>query len=175
VYKRAYGTPATALIHGPATFGGIGEACVTAIEALNVMYDDKLLENADAMGVYLKSELQKLMQKYPKLIKDVRGRGMMMGLELHDLSSAMPTAVTPLLAPLDEKLKGSLSGFIGSAMLRDHNVLVAFTEYNRNVIRLQPPLTVTSKHIDVFIQALDAVLARGLTRIIMDFVKSQRG
>ncbi|MEE9320244.1 MAG: aspartate aminotransferase family protein [Granulosicoccus sp.] len=175
VYKRAYGTPATALIHGPATFGGIGEACVTAIEALNVMYDEKLLENTDAMGAYLTSELQRLMQKYPKLIKDVRGRGMMMGLELHDLSSAMPKAVTPLLAPLDEKLKGSLSGFIGSAMLREHNVLVAFTEYNRNVIRLQPPLTVTSKHIDIFIQALDAVLARGLTRIIMDFVKSQRG
>ncbi len=45
---KAYGKPKTALIHGPATFGGIGEACVTAIEALNVLYDEDLMGNASA-------------------------------------------------------------------------------------------------------------------------------
>ena len=46
VYMKAYGTPKTALIHAPATFGGIGEACITAIEALNVLYDEGLIDNA---------------------------------------------------------------------------------------------------------------------------------
>jgi acetylornithine/succinyldiaminopimelate/putrescine aminotransferase len=46
-----------------------------------------------------------------------------------------------MVALLDDKLKGSLSGFVGAELLRDHNVLVAFTEYNRNVIRLEPPLS----------------------------------
>ena len=45
-----------------------------------------------------------------------------------------------MVAMLDDKLKGSLSGFVGSLLLRDYGVLVAFTEYNRNVIRLEPPL-----------------------------------
>ncbi len=175
IYMKAYGKPATALIHGPATFGGIGESCITAIEALNVMYDEQLMENAEAVGAYMKSELQRLQAKYPKLIKDVRGRGFMMGLEFQDFSQTMPVAVRPALSMLDEKLKGSLSGFIGSALLRDHDVLVAFTEYNRNVVRLQPPLIATRENVDMFITALDKVLSGGVIKIVTDFIKSQRG
>ncbi|MEO0545734.1 MAG: aminotransferase class III-fold pyridoxal phosphate-dependent enzyme, partial [Pseudomonadota bacterium] len=175
IYMKAYGKPSTALIHGPATFGGIGEACITSIEALNIMYDDALMENATTVGAYMKSELQRLQEKHPKLIKDVRGRGFMMGLEFHDFSRTMPAAVRPMLAVLDDKLKGSLSGFIGSALLRDHDVLVAFTEYNRNVIRLQPPLITTKEHVEKFITAFDTVLSGGVVKIVKDFVLSQRG
>ena len=46
IYMKAYGTPKTAMIHAHATFGGIGEACITAIETLNVLYDEDLIENA---------------------------------------------------------------------------------------------------------------------------------
>ena len=175
IYMKAYGKPATALIHGPATFGGIGEACITAIEGLNIMYDEKLMENAAEVGAYLKAELEKLLVKYPKIIKDVRGRGFMIGLEFQDFSRTMPAAVKPMLKLMDEKLKGSLSGFIGSALLRDHDVLVAFTEYNRNVVRLQPPLIATRENVDQFITALDAVLSGGVVKIVTDFIKSQRG
>ena len=175
IYMKAYGHHNDALIHGPATFGGIGEACITAIEALNIMYDDALMENAAEVGGYMKSELERLAQKYPKLIKDVRGRGFMLGLELQDFSQTLPMAVRAGVSLLDEKLKGSLSAFIGSALLRDHDVLVAFTEYNRNVIRLQPPLITTRENVDTFIKALDTVLGGGVVKIVTDFLKSQRG
>ena len=175
IYMKAYGKPATALIHGPATFGGIGESCITAIETLNVMYDENLMENATVVGAYMKEHLLALKEKYPKLIKDVRGRGFMLGLEFQDFSTTMPMAVRPALSVLDEKLKGSLSGFIGSALLRDHDVLVAFTEYNRNVVRLQPPLITTRENVDQFITALDKVLSGGVVKIVTDFVRSQRG
>jgi acetylornithine/succinyldiaminopimelate/putrescine aminotransferase len=175
IYMKAYGKKENALIHGPATFGGIGESCITAIEALNVMFDEQLMENAQDVGAYMKAELQKLQEKYPKLIKDVRGRGFMMGLEFQDFSQTMPMAVRPALSLMDEKLKGSLSGFIGSALLRDHDVLVAFTEYNRNVVRLQPPLITQREHVDMFITALDKVLSGGVIKIVTDFIKSQAG
>ena len=174
IYMKAYGKPATALIHGPATFGGIGESCITAIETLNVMFDEDLLENATVVGAYMKSELERLQQKYPQLIKDVRGRGFMLGLEFQDFSKTMPAILRPALSLLDDKLKGSLSGFIGSALLRDHDVLVAFTEYNRNVVRLQPPLITTRGHVDQFIAALDTVLSAGVVNIVKDFIKSQK-
>ena len=61
-----------------------------------------------------------------------------------------------MVSLLDDKLKGSLCGFIGSLMLRDHATLVAFTEYNRNVIRLEPPLIAREEHIDAFLKAFDA-------------------
>ena len=173
IYMKAYGTPKTAMIHAMATFGGIGEACVTSIEALNVLYDEHLIDNAAEVGDYLLERLREVQSRYPALVKDVRGKGMMVGLEFHDFSQTMPAVLRPVLAMLDEKLKGSLPGFIGSHLLRDHRVLVAFTEYNRNVIRLEPPLICERQHVDAFIKALDEVLSRGIVRIVRDFVKAQ--
>ncbi|WP_245419481.1 aspartate aminotransferase family protein [Phyllobacterium salinisoli] len=173
VYMKAYGTPKTALIHAMATFGGIGEACITAIEGLNVLYDEHLIDNSAAVGDYLVERLKALQEKYPSLIKEVRGQGLMVGLEFHDFSKSVPVVLRPVLAMLDDKLKGSLPGFIGSHLLRDHAVLVAFTEYNRNVVRLEPPLICERAHVDQFIAALDEVLSRGIVRIVKDFVKAQ--
>ncbi|PHP67520.1 aspartate aminotransferase family protein [Zhengella mangrovi] len=173
LYMKAYGSPKTAMIHAQATFGGIGEACVTAIEALNVLYDDDLIDNAAVTGGYLIDELKRLQEKYPRLVKDVRGKGFMVGLEFHDFSQTLPAMLRPVVSVLDEKLKGSLSGFIGALLLRDHDTLVAFTEYNRNVIRLEPPLIATKAHVGDFIAALDELLGRGVTGIVKDFIKSQ--
>ncbi|WP_274424463.1 aspartate aminotransferase family protein [Chelativorans sp. YIM 93263] len=175
VYMKAYGTPKTAMIHAMATFGGIGEACVTAIEGLNVLYDEALMQNAEATGDYLIRRLNELKEKYPRIIKDVRGRGCMVGLEFQDFSHTLPAMLRPMVGMLDEKLKGSLSGFLGALLLRDYDILVAFTEYNRNVIRLEPPLIVTRENVDTLISALDSLLARGVVSIVKDFVKSQVG
>ncbi|MBD9375314.1 aspartate aminotransferase family protein [Rhizobium sp. ARZ01] len=173
VYMKAYGTPKTAMIHAMATFGGIGEACITSIEALNVLYDEQLIDNAAEVGEYLLERLRELQARYPSLLKDVRGKGMMVGLEFHDFSQTMPMVLRPVIAMLDDKLKGSLPGFIGSHLLRDHGVLVAFTEYNRNVIRLEPPLICERSHVDDFIKALDEVMSRGIIRIVKDFIAAQ--
>jgi acetylornithine/succinyldiaminopimelate/putrescine aminotransferase len=173
VYMKAYGTPKTAMIHAAATFGGIGEASITAIEALNVLYDEGLIDNAAATGAYLLERLQALKAKHPKIVKDVRGKGFMIGLEFHDFSQTLPMVLRPIVSVLDDKLKGSLSGFVGALLLRDYDVLVAFTEYNRNVIRLEPPLICQPEHVDRFVDALDSLLSRGIVSIVKDFVKSQ--
>lgn len=175
VYMKAYGTSKTAMIHAMATFGGMGEACVTAIEGINVLYDEHLIDRAADSGDYLLERLQALKEKYPKIIKDVRGKGLMVGLEFQDFSQTLPMVLRPVVSVLDDKLKGSLSGFIGALLLRDYDVLVAFTEYNRNVIRLEPPLICERSHVDQFIAALDELLGRGIVRIVKDFVGSQIG
>lgn len=179
VYMKAYGSSDTALIHGPATFGGIGEASITAIEGLNILYDDKLIENAASQGQYLLEQLRALQDKYPKMIKDVRGQGLMIGLELQDISQTLPAVVKPMVEVLDDKLKGSLVGFVVALLLRDYQVLVALTEYNRNVIRLEPPLICQQEHIDQFIRSLDDLLGRGVVGIVKDFIaataKNQMG
>ncbi|OLP60075.1 aminotransferase class III [Xaviernesmea oryzae] len=175
IYMKAYGSPKTAMIHAQATFGGIGEACITAIEALNILYDENLIENSAVQGAYLLSRLQALQAKYPKIIKEVRGQGLMIGLEFQDFSQTLPLVLRPVVSVLDDKLKGSLSGFIGALLLRDYATLVAFTEYNRNVIRLEPPLICGREHVDQFVESLDDLLGRGIIRIVKDFVGSQIG
>ena len=175
VYMKAYGTNKTAMIHAMATFGGIGEASITSIEAINLLYDEGLIDNSAEVGDYLLEKLRGLQAKYPTLLKDVRGRGLMVGVEFHDFSQTLPLVLRPVVAALDDKLKGSLPGFIGSHLLRDHGVLVAFTEYNRNVIRLEPPLICTRENVDEFITALEEVLSRGVVKIVTDFVRAQVG
>ncbi len=170
VFMKAYGTPKKALVHAPATFGGIGEGCLTSIEALNVLYDDDLIENAEAQGNYLISRLKALQAKYPVLLKDVRGQGLMVGVEFNDISSTMPFGLKQMIALLDDKLKGSLCGFVGALMLAQKDCLVAFTEYNRNVIRLEPPLTISSAHVDQFVDSFDEVLSRGVVGIVTGYL-----
>lgn len=172
IFMKAYGSPKTAMMHGPATFSGMGEACCTAIEALNVLYDEGLIDNAAEQGAYLLDRLHELQRKYPKIIKEVRGKGLMVGLELADISQTLPLGVKHLVSVLDERLKGSLCGFVGALLFRDYDVLVAFTEYNRNVIRLEPPLIVGRAEIDRFIEAFDDLLSRGVGRIVGDYVRA---
>jgi len=73
---------------------------------------------------------------------------------------------------LDDKLKGSLCGFTDALLLAKHDVLVAFTEYNCNVIRIEPPLNMTREQADAFLTALDAVLAKGVTGIVKDHIST---
>lgn len=166
IHTKAYGPSKVALIHGPATFSGMGEGCVTAIEALNVLYDEKLIENSASSGARLLAGLQKLQQAYPRLIKEVRGMGLMIGIEFTDLSDTLPFGMRQMVSLLDDKLKGSLCGFTGALMLREHDTLVAFTEYNRNVIRLEPPLIASAEHVDAFLKSFEAILDAGVTGII---------
>jgi len=154
-----------------ATFGGMGEACISAIEGLNVLYEEDLMGNAQRQGDYLIERLNGLRAKYPSLLKEIRGRGLMIGIEFNDISETMPFGLKHMVALLDDKLKGSLCGFVGALLLKDYDVLVAFTEYNRNVIRLEPPLIATREDCDRFIDAFDDLLGRGITRIVTDYLR----
>jgi acetylornithine/succinyldiaminopimelate/putrescine aminotransferase len=170
VFMKAYGAPKTALVHAPATFGGIGEGCATSIEALNILYDENLIENAAGQGDYLLTRLKALVAKYPSLLKEARGQGLMIGVEFNDISQALPFGLKQMVALLDDKLKGSLCGFFGALMLAQKGMLVAFTEYNRNVIRLEPPLTITKEHVDAFVDAFDEILSRGVVGIVKGYL-----
>jgi acetylornithine/succinyldiaminopimelate/putrescine aminotransferase len=171
VFVKAYGTSKTALVHGPATFAGMGEACATAIEALHTLYDEELIDNAAAQGAYLQERLGALKRKHPGLIADIRGRGLMVGLEMTNISKSMPRGFRTLVSMLDERLRGGLAAIVGSLLLHEYDVLVAFTEYDRNVIRLEPPLIVQREHVDQLADSLDDLLSRDFTRIAMDYVR----
>jgi acetylornithine aminotransferase len=105
------------------TFGGNHLACAAAIAVLDVIKDENLIENAVAMGAYLKEQL-----KDCKGIKEVRGEGLMIGIELE-----------AQYADLRNKLLFESHIFTGGA--------------KNNVMRLLPPLSVSKKEIDIFIEA----------------------
>jgi len=115
-FKPVYGMLGT-------TFGGNHLACAAALAVLEVMEQDKLMDNAAAIGDYLITELKKL----PK-INEVRGRGLMIGIELPD--------------ELKEVKKN---------LLFKHNIFTG--EAKPNVIRLLPALNITKVEADIFLKA----------------------
>ncbi|WP_270089371.1 aspartate aminotransferase family protein [Sphingobacterium sp. SYP-B4668] len=107
------------------TFGGNHLACAAAMAVLEVMKEDNLMRNAEVVGNYLIGELRKMDR-----IKEVRGRGLMIGIDL-------PEELSTLKKDLLEKDRI----FTGEA--------------KPNVIRLLPALNITTAHADQFLEALD--------------------
>ena len=106
------------------TFGGNHLACAAAIAVLNVIEEESLVNNAKMMGQYLQLELKKI-----KSIKAIRGRGLMLGIELQ-----------PEHADVRNRLLFESHIFTGGA--------------KNGVMRLLPPLTITKEDIDMFLSEL---------------------
>jgi acetylornithine aminotransferase len=107
------------------TFGGNQLACAGAIAVLDIMKAEKLVDNADKIGSYLQQELSKMIGKYE--INDVRGRGLMIGIEFN----------YPVKA-LREKLITEQHVFTGAS--------------GTNILRILPPLCLTKTDVDLFLQ-----------------------
>ena len=171
VYKKAYKDKKDFVAHLPSTFGGMGGACVTSIEAINILYEEDLISKARDNGKYFIEELRILKERYPNIIKDVRGRGLMIGMEYHDISNTLIPPLNILISSLDDRIKGSLSALLGGILLNKYNILISFTEFNRNVHRIYPPYISSKEDYDYFISSMDELLSNGIKGIISNFLK----
>jgi len=117
--------------HG-STFGGNPLACSAALAVLSTIINENLSLNSEIMGQYFISKLRELKEKYP-VIKEVRGMGLMIGIEFTE----------PVSIEINKELfkNGYLAGNIGN-----------------NIIRMLPPLIITEKDIDRFIHILNKIL-----------------
>ena len=115
------------------TFGGNHLGCAAALAVLDVMESENLVENARMVGEHLMEELKKLQAEYPEKILDIRGRGLMIGI---DLSCPHKDVRVPLI-----KQEHCFTGCAGT-----------------NVLRLLPPLMLTKVQADDFIARLKRVL-----------------
>jgi acetylornithine aminotransferase/acetylornithine/N-succinyldiaminopimelate aminotransferase len=124
--------------HG-STFGGNPLACSAAIAVLTTLLQDGLIDRCAKLGVYFKQKLNNLKDKY-NFINDVRGKGLMLGIELTSSISGK------------EVVKAVLSkGFIINCA-------------GHNTLRFVPPLVITQHEIDSLIEALDCIF-KGISEI----------
>jgi acetylornithine/LysW-gamma-L-lysine aminotransferase len=113
------------------TFGGSPLACAAGIATLEALVDDKLVENAARMGMYFKEGLDRLKEKH-KIIRQVRGMGMMIGVELRfDVKDILFDGIS----------RGLLLLYSG-----------------RNILRLLPPLVMDEATISRVIEIMDIIL-----------------
>ena len=113
------------------TFGGNPLACAAGYAAVQALLEEGLVDRAARLGDYILSRLVSLKDEFPRVIADVRGKGLLIGVEL---------------------VNDGAGGFIISNLL-DHGVIVLHSLNKHKVIRLIPPAVITDKQLD---QALDA-------------------
>ena len=155
IWKKAYGGMEKALLH-TSTFGGNTMAMAAALAALQVICAENLPARAEEKGSYLLERLNLLRKRFP-LLKEVRGRGLMIGLEFNQPEGLAARASLGLAGKLAEEYTGSL---VAGELLNKHGIITAYTLNNPNVIRLEPPLTVTEEQIDRVLNALEDILTR---------------
>ena len=119
--------------HG-STFGGNPLACAAALAVLEAIEQEGLMANAAAVGEYLIGKMKSLQQKYPALIKEVRGKGLMVGVELN-----RPGREVVDLCMAAGAIINCTAG---------------------NVLRFVPPLNVNRQHVDEVVTIVDDVLGK---------------
>ncbi len=119
------------------TFGGNELACAAALAAMNALVDENLVENARARGEQLLTGARELARRYPTVVREARGLGLLVGVEL---------------------TSEGYGGWIIPEMVK-RGVTAAWTLNMQRVIRLEPPLVVTREEVDRALDALQAGLA----------------
>ncbi|MCV0403007.1 MAG: aminotransferase class III-fold pyridoxal phosphate-dependent enzyme [Chloroflexi bacterium] len=125
------------------TFGGNPVACAAALAVLDVIEDEGLVAHAGTVGTRLRSELERLVDRHPA-IGDVRGRGLMTGVELiGDVES--------------READRELASRVREAM-RERGVLIGTTGRAGNTLKIRPPLAIRPAEATLIVEALDAAL-----------------
>jgi acetylornithine aminotransferase/acetylornithine/N-succinyldiaminopimelate aminotransferase len=120
-------------LHGT-TFGGGPLACAVALQFLKTLEQDHVLKHVVEVGEYFRERLQQLDAKYPE-IQDVRGIGLMVGMELNSADLAKKV-VKEMLARK-----------------------IVINRTHETTLRFLPPFIIERKHVDQVVQALDSILS----------------
>jgi ornithine--oxo-acid transaminase len=138
------------------TYGQNDMAMAAALASLYVIEEDKLVENAAAMGNYVMEKLKPIAEACP-FVSDVRGKGLMFGLDF-----ARPRSSLKLKMAWDmlHKLNFGVFGqMIIIPLMQRHRILTQVAGYHTEVIKFLPPMTITKQDLDWFLGGIDEVLA----------------
>ncbi len=154
IWDKSYGAAERATLH-TSTFGGNSWAAAAALATIKVIYDEGLVEEAYSKGEYFINKLKNLQEKY-SLIKDIRGKGLLIGIEFNQGETILDKLTKGKVSQLSQEYTGAL---VAGELLNKYRVITAYTINNPNVIRLEPPLIVTYEHLDHVIDSLDKIFA----------------
>lgn len=130
------------LLHS-STLGGNPLACAVGLETLKILQEEDIPRQAQEKGDYFLGKLRAFQITFPELIKEVRGMGLLIGMEFFD-----PDVASLLAMEMAERM-----------------ILVAYTLNNPRVIRFEPPLTISFEEMDRVVRALEESLL-GVRKIV---------
>lgn len=168
VFRSAYRGIREALVH-TSTFGGRAFASAVALEALRTALEEDFAGRAREVGAWLRAALEDVAARHPGRVREVRGEGLMLGVELEPVEVGRgigPIGGRALQRLVDEMLPGILA----AELLHRHDVLAGFLLNHPRVLRVYPPLVATVEDVERVPRALEAVLSRGVGELVRERV-----
>ncbi|MFD5389204.1 aspartate aminotransferase family protein [Streptomyces sp. NPDC059474] len=153
IFRKVYSSMDRVLVHS-ASFGANAQAMAAGLAVLAVMEDERIVANARRTGDLLRERLAALVDRY-ELLHDVRGRGLMIGIEFGRPSSL---GLRSRWAMLQTARKGLFAQMVVVPLLRRHRILTQVSGDHLEVIKLIPPLIIGEREVDRFVEAFTAVM-----------------
>jgi len=154
VHDKMFNRMDRAVVHG-STFAKNDLAMAAGIATLEVLKAERVTENAARTGDRLLRELSALKGNY-ELLKDVRGKGLMIGIEFGTPRSLKLKASWNLL---ETASKGLFCQLITIPLFKDHKILTQVSGHASHTVKLIPPLIITDEDCDWIVRAFDQVIA----------------
>jgi len=154
IFDKVFSRMDRAVVHG-STFAKNDLAMTAGIVTLDIIESERLVENAARMGDRLLNSFKKMPQRY-ELVKDVRGKGLMIGIEFGPPRSLKLKASWNALAMVNSSLFCQL---IVIPLFKDHKILSQVAGHDIHTIKLLPPLIITQADCDWIERSFDAVIA----------------
>lgn len=153
IFKKVYSSMDRVLVHS-ASFGANAQAMAAGLAVLSVMEDEQIVAGARHTGELLRSRLAALVGTY-ELLHDVRGRGLMIGIEFgRPTSLGLRSRWTMLQAAR----KGLFAQMVVVPLLQRHRILTQVSGDHLEVIKLIPPLIIGEREVDRFVEAFTDVM-----------------
>jgi len=153
IFEKVYSSMDRVLVHS-ASFGANAQAMAAGLATLHVMRDEKVVENARRVGGLFQDRLAALVDRY-ELLAEVRGRGLMIGIEFgRPRSLKLRTG----WAALQTARKGLFAQMVVVPLLQRHRILTQVSGDHLEVIKLIPPLIITERDVDRFMDAFTEVM-----------------
>ncbi|MFE3496677.1 aspartate aminotransferase family protein [Streptomyces sp. NPDC059175] len=169
IFKKVYSSMDRVLVHS-ASFGSNAQAMAAGLAVLSVIEEEQVVANARATGELLKGRLAALVDRY-ELLREVRGRGLMIGIEFGRPSSLR---LRSRWTVLQAARKGLFAQMVVVPLLQRHRILTQVSGDHLEVIKLIPPLVIGESEVDRFVAAFTAVMddAHGGSGLMWDFGKT---
>lgn len=157
VWEKVFSSMERAIVHS-STFHQGSLAMAAGLASLRALDDDDLIGNADRMGRMLMNGLIAMKPRYP-LMKDVRGRGLMIGIEFGPPGMRSPGLRTAwsLIHTMDANL---FPQAIVLPLMDDHRIITQVAGHHIDVIKLIPPLVIDESDVKWFLSAFEDVMKK---------------
>jgi acetylornithine/succinyldiaminopimelate/putrescine aminotransferase len=137
------------------TFGQNELAMAAGLATLHVLDQERLIERAATMGEKLLKKLVALQDRY-EMIADVRGKGLMVGIEF---KAPRSLGLRAAWTAAETAQKGLFAELVVMALMRDHHILTQVSGPDINIIKLLPPLIIGDEEVEKIASSFDAVMA----------------